>query len=114
MISNGLHKNHVELMWIYMKKFHNQLKKFLGNTKVRDSWINQALNSLQAGAIKRLIPLLDRILVQKAEAVTKTAGGIVIPEKAQSKVLRATVIAVGPGARNKVSCTHTHTTFYMK
>lgn len=56
----------------------------------------------QASAIKKLIPLLDRVLVQRAEALTKTAGGIVIPEKAQSKVLRATIIAVGPGARNQV------------
>lgn len=56
----------------------------------------------QSGAIKRLIPLMDRVLVQRAEALTKTAGGIVIPEKALPKVLRATVIAVGPGARNQV------------
>ena len=45
--------------------------------------------------------MLDRILVQRAEAVTKTKGGIVIPEKAQQKVQQATVVAVGPGARNK-------------
>ena len=51
--------------------------------------------------MKRLIPLLDRVLVQRAEAVTKTKGGIVIPEKAQQKVQTATVVAVGPGARNK-------------
>lgn len=38
---------------------------------------------------------MDRVLVQRAEAITKTAGGIVIPEKAQSKILKATVIAVG-------------------
>ncbi|PNF29144.1 10 kDa heat shock protein, mitochondrial [Cryptotermes secundus] len=50
---------------------------------------------------KRLIPLLDRVLIQKAEAVTKTKGGIVIPEKAQAKVLRGTVVAVGPGSRNQ-------------
>merc|ERR1711953_975907 len=34
-----------------------------------------------------------------AAAVTKTAGGILIPEKAQQKVLHATVVATGPGAR---------------
>lgn len=45
---------------------------------------------------------MDRILVLRAEAVTKTASGLVIPEKAQSKVLKATVVAVGPGARNQV------------
>lgn len=53
-----------------------------------------------AGVAKRLIPLLDRVLIQKAEAVTKTKGGIVLPEKAQGKVLQGTVIAVGPGSRN--------------
>ncbi|XP_034947599.1 10 kDa heat shock protein, mitochondrial [Chelonus insularis] len=54
-----------------------------------------------AAAAKRLIPLLDRVLVQKAEAITKTKGGIVIPEKAQQKVLRGTVVATGPGSRNE-------------
>jgi len=53
-----------------------------------------------AGAIKRLIPLLDRILVQRFEPITTTKGGIVIPEKAQNKVLQGQVIAVGPGGRN--------------
>lgn len=57
--------------------------------------------NFQASAVKRLIPLLDRVLVQRAEAITKTKGGIVIPEKAQGKVLQATVVAVGPGARNQ-------------
>ncbi|EEB15945.1 10 kDa heat shock protein, putative [Pediculus humanus corporis] len=52
-------------------------------------------------ALKRLVPLFDRVLVQRAEAVTKTKGGIVIPEKAQSKVLHGTVVAVGPGSRNQ-------------
>lgn len=51
---------------------------------------------------RKLTPMLDRVIVQKAEAVTKTKGGIVIPEKAQGKVLEGTIIAVGPGARNDV------------
>lgn len=59
-----------------------------------------------ANAAKRLIPLFDRVLVQRAEAVTKTKGGIVLPEKAQAKVLRGTVVATGPGSRNNVR-THT-------
>ncbi|KAK7867512.1 hypothetical protein R5R35_009414 [Gryllus longicercus] len=53
-----------------------------------------------AAAARKLIPLFDRVLIQKAEAITKTKGGIVIPEKAQGKVIHGTVIAVGPGARN--------------
>lgn len=40
-------------------------------------------------------------MIQRAEALTKSKGGIVIPEAAQSKVSQGTVIAVGPGARNK-------------
>ena len=35
-----------------------------------------------------------------AETVTK--GGIMLPEKAQGKVLHATVVAVGPGSINQV------------
>uniref|UniRef100_H2B649 10 kDa heat shock protein, mitochondrial n=1 Tax=Paracyclopina nana TaxID=565004 RepID=H2B649_PARNA len=52
------------------------------------------------GPIKRLLPLFDRIVVQRAEAATKSKGGIIIPEKSVGKVLEATVVAAGPGARN--------------
>lgn len=34
---------------------------------------------------------------------TTTKGGIMIPEKAQGKVLEGTVLAAGPGARSSVS-----------
>uniref|UniRef100_T1DFP9 10 kDa heat shock protein, mitochondrial n=1 Tax=Psorophora albipes TaxID=869069 RepID=T1DFP9_9DIPT len=57
-------------------------------------------------ASKRLIPLLDRVLVMRAEALTKTKGGIVLPEKAQSKVLEGTIIAVGPGGRSAQTGQH--------
>lgn len=53
-----------------------------------------------ASAIKKLVPLFDRVLIQRAEAITKTKGGIVLPEKAQTKVLQGTVVAIGPGQRN--------------
>lgn len=56
-----------------------------------------------AAAAKKLIPLFDRVLIRKAETLSKTAGGIVIPEKAQAKVLKGTVVAIGPGSRNDVS-----------
>lgn len=59
--------------------------------------------SARVAVAKKLIPLFDRVLIQKAEAITKTKGGIVLPEKAQAKVLRGRVIAVGPGSRNDVS-----------
>lgn len=57
-------------------------------------------------AVKNFMPLMDRVLVQRAEAIVKTKGGILIPEKAQSKVLEGLVVAVGPGARNASNGDH--------
>ncbi|KAF9231568.1 hsp10-like protein [Melanogaster broomeanus] len=52
--------------------------------------------------IKAVIPLLDRVLVQRFKPETKTASGIFLPSSAASTPLpEATVIAVGPGAPNK-------------
>jgi len=53
-----------------------------------------------ASAIKKFIPLFDRILVERFAPELKTKGGVLLPEKSQGKVLEATVLAVGPGARN--------------
>lgn len=36
-------------------------------------------------AAKRLIPLLDRVLVEKIVAPTKSIGGVLLPESAVSK-----------------------------
>lgn len=53
-------------------------------------------------SIKSLVPLLDRVLVQRFKHETKTAKGIFLPTSATSSPLpEATVIAVGPGAPNK-------------
>ncbi|KAJ1845806.1 mitochondrial heat shock protein Hsp10, partial [Coemansia sp. RSA 2703] len=48
-------------------------------------------------AIKRVIPLLDRVLIERVKAETKTASGIFIPEKAVEKLNEGVVVAVGPG-----------------
>lgn len=48
-----------------------------------------------------MIPLFDRVLVERFAKETTTKGGIMIPEKATSKVLNATVVAVGPGIRKE-------------
>ena len=37
-------------------------------------------------AVKKLIPLMDRVLVERAVAATKTSGGILLPETVGSKV----------------------------
>jgi chaperonin GroES len=45
----------------------------------------------------KIRPLGDKVLVQRLEAETKTAGGIVIPDAAKEKPHRGTVISVGEG-----------------
>ncbi|TFK34258.1 hsp10-like protein [Crucibulum laeve] len=53
-------------------------------------------------SIKALVPLLDRVLVQRFKPETKTATGIFLPTSATTSPLpEATVIATGPGAPNK-------------
>ena len=47
------------------------------------------LSTEQSKMAKRLIPLLDRVLVEKIVAPTKSVGGIILPESAVSKVRRA-------------------------
>ncbi|KAF8470205.1 chaperonin 10-like protein [Kalaharituber pfeilii] len=51
--------------------------------------------------IKALVPLLDRVLVQRVRAEAKTASGIYLPESTVEKLSEATVLAVGPGAVDK-------------
>ncbi len=42
-------------------------------------------------------PLYDRIVVKPVEAEEKSAGGILLPDSAKEKPLRAKVIATGDG-----------------
>lgn len=44
-----------------------------------------------------IVPLLDRVLLEKAEAEKKTASGIILAESNKEKPSIAKVIAVGPG-----------------
>lgn len=46
-------------------------------------------------------PLADRVVVKAAEAETKTASGIIIPDTAKEKPQRGTVVAVGPGKKDE-------------
>ena len=45
----------------------------------------------------KIRPLDDRIVVEPLDAEETTAGGIVLPDAAQEKPQRGTVVAVGPG-----------------
>ena len=42
-------------------------------------------------------PLDDRVVVEAMSAEETTAGGIVLPDSAQEKPQRGTIVAVGPG-----------------
>ncbi|KAI8922407.1 chaperonin 10-like protein [Powellomyces hirtus] len=52
---------------------------------------------------KRIIPLFDRVLIQRVKAPERTASGLFIPEKAQETLNEGLVIAVGTGAPPKDS-----------
>jgi co-chaperonin GroES (HSP10) len=49
-------------------------------------------------SIKNLVPLLDRVLVQRIKPEPKTASGIILPESSVKDIPQAKVLAVGPGA----------------
>ncbi len=46
-------------------------------------------------------PLADRVMVKPAEAETKTAAGIIIPDIAKEKPMKGEVVAVGPGKKDE-------------
>lgn len=52
-------------------------------------------------SIRSLVPLLDRVLVQRVKAETKTASGIFLPESSVKELNEGKVLAVGPGALDK-------------
>ena len=45
----------------------------------------------------KIRPLHDRVIIQRLDAETRSAGGIVIPDSAAEKPIRGKVVAVGKG-----------------
>ena len=45
----------------------------------------------------RLQPMGDRLVVQREQSESKTAGGILLPDSAKEKPARGTVISLGTG-----------------
>jgi len=45
----------------------------------------------------KLQPLGDRVVIEREESEERTAGGIVLPDSAQDKPARGTVISIGDG-----------------
>ncbi|EGG01028.1 chaperonin 10-like protein [Melampsora americana] len=58
--------------------------------------------TLSIRSITSLRPTLDRVLVQRLKPETKTASGIFLPSSVTEKSTpEATVLAVGPGNRDR-------------
>ena len=47
-----------------------------------------------------ITPLAERVIIQQAEAETTTASGIIIPDTAQEKPQKGTVLSVGKGTKD--------------
>jgi len=62
---------------------------------------NNKMLSRSRVLLSKLQPLGDRVLVKRLEAMTKTAGGILLPESNVSKANEGQIIAVGPGMKTK-------------
>ncbi len=45
----------------------------------------------------KIRPLADKVLVERLEAETKTAGGIVLPDSAKEKPQKGKIVSVGEG-----------------
>jgi len=57
--------------------------------------------ALSFKSIKSLVPLLDRVIVQRVKAEARTSAGIFLPEASVKELNEAKVLAVGPGALDK-------------
>eukprot|EP00088_Acartia_fossae_P023171 TRINITY_DN24246_c0_g1_i1.p1 TRINITY_DN24246_c0_g1~~TRINITY_DN24246_c0_g1_i1.p1 ORF type:complete len:113 (-),score=21.67 TRINITY_DN24246_c0_g1_i1:162-500(-) len=59
------------------------------------------LTAVAQRAAKRIVPMFDRILVERIKPQERTKSGIYIPDTAKEELHEGTVLAVGPGALNK-------------
>ena len=46
-------------------------------------------------------PLADRVLIEPAAAETTTTSGIIIPDTAQEKPQKGTIVAIGAGKKDE-------------
>lgn len=56
---------------------------------------------MAAETARRIIPLLDRVLVSKIKPNVQTKSGLFLPDSAKTGSNQATVLAVGEGKINK-------------
>ena len=49
----------------------------------------------------KIVPLYDRVVLKRDDALSKTAGGIVLPDTAKDKPQKGTVVSIGDGHVSK-------------
>lgn len=54
----------------------------------------------------KVVPLGDRVLLKREDALTTTSGGIVLPDTARDKPQKGEVVAVGEGYLDKQGRRH--------
>ena len=67
----------------------------------KETCTTKANINLKQNRIMQIKPLSDRVLIEAAEAVEKTVGGIIIPDSAKEKPLKGTVVATGNGTKDE-------------
>lgn len=99
---------------IHLLMFHRSNNKLLVNNVCLET--DEATNALAImfaratrPLCRALAPLGDRILIRKAVAETKTAGGILLPTDKAKDLYEGTVVAVGPGIRDVSGVLHAPT-----
>lgn len=60
-----------------------------------------SVETLEKSLVEMIVPLQDRIVVERAVEEERSKGGIVIPDTAKEKPITGIVKAIGPGKRNE-------------
>jgi chaperonin GroES len=56
-----------------------------------------ATATAKPNTLDKFVPLGDRVLIQRSEAASRTAGGLYIPDTAKEKSQEGDVVSVGEG-----------------
>jgi chaperonin GroES len=87
------------------EKVSEKASKGITGTEIdnRGSWLNHLKKQTKTDHMAKITfkPNEDRILVEPAEAETKTASGLYIPDTAKEKPQKGKVVAVGEGIKDK-------------
>ena len=51
----------------------------------------------KSGGGSKIVPLYDRVVLKRDDALSTTAGGIVLPDTAKDKPQKGTIVSVGDG-----------------